>query len=117
MPPTKSLKSHTTGAAHFDPDDFFKRWGDESKSLLPNGKDLQSSITAAFSLPQNDNYVYHAIASVTLAQVQVAINQGREHGLHAWYPNSTGEPTDVSNRASSLKLRLSCGQNKDLMIG
>ena len=47
---------------------------------------------ATFNLPEDDNYVYHAIASVTLAQVQVAIDHGAVSGLHAWYFDREGRP-------------------------
>ena len=79
----------TTGAAHFDPDELFNRWAKES-SLLPQDDDLRSSIISTFNLSQNDSFVYHAIASVTLAQVQDAINHGGEKGLHAWYRDEEG---------------------------
>ena len=62
--------------------------------MLPKENDLRSSIIAAFNLSSNDSYVYHAIASVTLAQVQEAIAVGGEHELHAWYLDDSGEPVE-----------------------
>ena len=74
----------TTRATKFDPDALFDAWRDGRKSL-PSNDDLRSSILSTFDLPQKDDYVYHAIASVTLAQVQKAIEHGGKNGLHAWY--------------------------------
>ncbi|KAF1811588.1 hypothetical protein P152DRAFT_60687 [Eremomyces bilateralis CBS 781.70] len=81
----------TVGSRNFDPDAFFDRW---TSSALPVGNDLRSAIIKAFGLPADDSYVYHAVASVTLAQVQSAINAGRQHGLHAWYIEKSGDTTE-----------------------
>ena len=88
MTPKQPL-ARTTGSADFDPEKYFQNW---SRELLPQHNDLQTSLKKSFSLPRNDNYVYHAIASVTLSQVQDAISIGGEHGLHAWYLDGTGQP-------------------------
>lgn len=90
--PSGQRQARTTGSAGFDPDTFFEKWA--SSDLLPKGNDLRTSIVAAFNLSPNDSYVYHAIASVTLSQVQEAIIIGGEHGLHAWYLNDNGEPVE-----------------------
>ncbi len=82
---------HTIGASSFDPDALFEAWGEGQKSL-PVKDDFQFSISTTFNLPQNDNYVYHAIASVTLAQVQKAVEHGGKNGLHAWYIDGDGHP-------------------------
>ncbi|KAL8754826.1 MAG: hypothetical protein Q9199_004069 [Rusavskia elegans] len=95
MPPAKGPQAQTTGSAHFDPDAFLASWAKDSKTLLPQGNDLRSSIIAAFNLAQSDSYVYHAIASVTLAQVQESIRHGGEHGLHAWYPDEAGKLSEL----------------------
>ncbi|KAL8947429.1 MAG: hypothetical protein Q9222_006287 [Ikaeria aurantiellina] len=95
MPPAKSPSAQTTGAARFNPDTFFDAWSENAPSLLPQSDDLRSSIVAAFDLAKSDNYVYHAIASVTLAQVQEAIEHGGEHGLHAWYPDESGRASEL----------------------
>lgn len=52
---------------------------------MPENDGFKSSIISIFELPHNDSYVYHATASVTLSQVQEAINYGGKAGLHAWY--------------------------------
>ena len=88
-----ALKIQTLGAQVFDPDLFFENWQD---GHLPRNGDLKASIITSFNLKPTDNYVYHATASVTLDQVQAAVNAGREHGLHAWYTSETGEQVFVS---------------------
>ena len=52
--------------------------------------DLRSAMMKGFGLAANDSYVYHAIASVTLAQVQDAIEAGRANGLCDWYQDADG---------------------------
>ena len=92
MPPHRSGPGpRTTGAKDFDPDALFRTWKDGQKSL-PVNHNLRSSILATFNLPQNDKYIYHAIASVTLEQVQQAIEHGGENGLHAWYIDGNAQP-------------------------
>jgi hypothetical protein len=85
MPATATAPS-TVGAESFDPDDLFQ---DEQKLKEANShlanNDLRSAVIAFFALPATDDYVYHAISSVTLAQVQQAVQQGGQHGLHDWY--------------------------------
>ncbi|KAL8719494.1 MAG: hypothetical protein Q9225_003503 [Loekoesia sp. 1 TL-2023] len=95
MPPAKGFRAQTNGSIHFDPDAFFQSWIGDPSALLPQNNDLRSSIISAFNLAQSDNYVYHAIASVTLAQVQEAIEHGAENGLHAWYPDASGKPSEA----------------------
>ena len=81
----------TQGGVHFESDALFEAWGKYPKSL-PESDDLKSSIISTFNLPQSDSYIYHAIASVTLSQVQEAINHGGKAGLHAWYLDDEGKP-------------------------
>ncbi|KAL8901204.1 MAG: hypothetical protein Q9192_000681 [Flavoplaca navasiana] len=92
---TKGPRAQTTGSAQYDPDAFFASWAKDFKAPIPQGNNLRSSIIAAFDLAQSDNYVYHAVASVTLAQVQAAIQHGGGNGLHAWYPNEAGKPSEI----------------------
>lgn len=87
MPSARS-RPHTVGASSFDPDTFFEQW---DESIAPVDNHLQACIQRAFKLKPNDDYVYHAIASVTLEQVQVAINHGNANGMHAWYRDGKGE--------------------------
>lgn len=87
----RQTQSWTKGASQFEPDALFDAWSKGQKSL-PENDDLKSSIISTFNLPHNDSYVYHATASVTLSQVQEAINHGGQAGLHAWYPDEEGNP-------------------------
>lgn len=74
------------GSKSFDPNTFFKTY-ESGKLSIPEAEtnDLRSSICQSFDIPDSDTYVYHAIASVNLHQVQQAISAGSQHGLHAWY--------------------------------
>ena len=53
--------------------------------------DFRKAIVTAFNLNENDGYVYRAIASVTLEQVQLAIDAGGANGLHRWYVDTEGK--------------------------
>ena len=88
MPPGPK-SPFTTGSAAFEPDTLFARWKSGDRPL-PENNDLRNSIIHTFNLPPNDDYIYHAIASVTLAQVQQAIGHGRDKGLHDWYRDDEG---------------------------
>lgn len=79
------------GSSRFEPDTLFEAWSKDHKHL-PENDDFKSSIITTFNLPHNDSYVYHATASVTLSQVQEAINHGGKAGLHAWYLDDEGRP-------------------------
>ena len=82
---------YTTGSSSFVPDAFFEAWAKGEKSA-PADSNFRASIISSFGLPKDDSYVYHAIASVTLNQVQVAIDAGGQNGLHAWYLHEDGIP-------------------------
>ncbi|KAF3905910.1 hypothetical protein ABW21_db0200202 [Orbilia brochopaga] len=91
MPPPRAS---TTGSSSFSPDSCFSDWSeDKRKDPVPNG-DLRTAIIQTFGLKPDDSYVYHAIASVTLQQVQNAIADGGKRGLHAWYRDEKGEPLE-----------------------
>ena len=68
---------------------------------MPENDDFKSSIISIFELPDNDSYVYHATASVTLSQVQAAIDYGGKAGLHAWYLDDEGKSVRKSCRYCS----------------
>lgn len=86
-------QARTIKSAAFDPAQFLDTWPERSSELLPQNADLRTSIIKAFGLKDSDDYVYHAIASVTLAQVQHAVSRGAgENGmLHGWYRDSKGK--------------------------
>jgi hypothetical protein len=72
----------------FNPDALIHSWGPHS---LPQHNGFRAAIEKAFDIEPTDDYVYHASVSVTLPQVQVAIDHGNMHGLHAWYRNENGQ--------------------------
>lgn len=83
----------TIGSKAFHPEALFEDEAllDEARShLLRN--DLKTAVITAFRLPKEDEYVYHATASVTLSQVQTAIHAGPSHGLHDWYLDTESKP-------------------------
>jgi hypothetical protein len=88
MPPKNT--PYTAGSTGFEPDAFIKQW---NLDLVPNSEenDLNGCIQKAFELNNKDDYVYHAIASVTLQQVQSAVNAGSLNGMHAWYKDTDGK--------------------------
>lgn len=96
---SKHTRAYTEGSSQFEPDSLFAAW-EFGQKTLPNDNDLRSSIISTFNLPPNDDYIYHATASVTLSQVQTAINHGGDSGLHAWYLDDEGNP--VNHHHSSL---------------
>ena len=81
------------GVPTSNPQSYFKDEDRISKALshLENN-DLRSAVIEGFSLSEDDSYVYHAIASVTLSQVQAAVEAGTAHGLCDWYPDKKGTP-------------------------
>lgn len=85
----------TVGSATWTPDDFLKQWAQPDSTSHPRAHldhdDLETSIKQSFALPENDSYVYHAVASVTLHQVQQAIQAGNKNGMHAWYLEDNGD--------------------------
>jgi hypothetical protein len=87
MPPSARARPYTVGSSSFDPDQFVEQW---DEAIVPHDNDLRKCIVRAFKLKPNDDYVYHAIASVTLDQVQAAINAGGLNGMHAWYTDENG---------------------------
>ncbi|KAI1379689.1 hypothetical protein F4677DRAFT_441896 [Hypoxylon crocopeplum] len=78
-----------------------------AESLLANDN-LQSAIAISFALPppSRDRYVYHAIVSVTLPEVQHVISLGGQNGLHAWYfapaPPSSSDDTKETKEPIAL---------------
>jgi hypothetical protein len=81
------------GSSSFDPEAVVRdhQLLDQAAAHLKNN-DLQSAIRTYFSLPQDDKYVYHAITSVTVSQVQHVVNLGGANGLHDWYRDPNGVP-------------------------
>jgi hypothetical protein len=87
---SQQIRARTEGSSQFDPDVLFRAW-EKGQKTLPENNDLRSSIIVTFGLAPSDDYVYHATASVTLGQVQRAINHGAGSGLHSWYLSEEGK--------------------------
>ena len=83
-------KAFTEGSRSFEPQKFFEAWNPEE--LIPQDNDFRNCIITSFDLPENDDYTYHAIASVKLSQVQSAIDAGGANGMHAWYREANRIP-------------------------
>ena len=49
------------------------------------------------NVPEADEYVYHAIASVKLSQVQRAVDVGGAKGMHGWYKLEGGDLVCVAD--------------------
>jgi hypothetical protein len=61
----------------------------EVEGLLDEG-DFQGAVTRYFNLPADDDYTYHALASVRLAEAQHALSLGGKNGLLDWYHDAAG---------------------------
>ncbi|RAR13370.1 transcription factor nrm1 whi5 [Stemphylium lycopersici] len=82
---------------NFNPETFLEEWSEEKYSPLYNGKTLAQSIGEAFDIPPTDKYVYRAQAETTLLITQRAIEAKRQHGLHGWYLDDEGKPTEPAH--------------------
>lgn len=54
--------------------------------------DLRGAITSWFDIPAQDGYVYHALMSVRLAEVQRVVAMGAQKGPPPGYLSPIGEP-------------------------
>ncbi|KAL9112309.1 MAG: hypothetical protein Q9227_003427 [Pyrenula ochraceoflavens] len=88
-------RARTTDSKSFDPDRFLENWSQEDRlqipavdNSVPDG--FRKSVIKAFGLPEGDRYVYHATASVTLSDVQRAVDAGAANDLHTWYRDANG---------------------------
>lgn len=81
----------TVGSRTFDPDAFFESWIKGDIAGPKDAGNFRDAIVKCFGLKPDDQYVYHAIASVTLEQVQTAVNHGGKFNLHAWYQDAEGK--------------------------
>ena len=89
----------TQGSPSFDPDAFFEAWANETLTP-PYDNDFRKFIIKAFGLKPNDDFVYRAIAEVTLLQAQTYLEFGGQGGLHGWYLDEEGK--EVSSSFSRL---------------
>lgn len=83
--------THCVGNSAFKPKDLIKdtERQEQAQSFLAKD-DLYSASRVLLGLPEPDTYTYHAMTSVTLAQVQHIVNLGGVNGLHAWYRQEDG---------------------------
>lgn len=85
---TKSPPPPCVGAPSFNPNVAITDAHTEAYAqalLLLDKNDFAGAIRAYFGIAPTDTYVYHAITSVTLPQVQHVVDLGGKNGLHAWY--------------------------------
>lgn len=92
--------ARTEGSSTFDPDRFFEAWA-KGEITAPSDNDFKKSILTAFGLPSRDNYVYKAVAAVSLEQAQAHVAAGGNNGLHGWYKTSEGQPVGPAPTASN----------------
>ena len=71
-----------------------------NQALLRN--DLLGASRILLHLPAHDDYTYHAVTSVKLAQVQHAVDLGGVNGLHAWYRNEDDSFVCCTSSAAML---------------
>lgn len=84
-------KKGCVGNPLFDPDERVHDTAAREEAFTHLQKDeFRDAISSWFRLPKTDNYVYHAITSVLLAQVQDIVDRGRDNGLHDWYQDEAG---------------------------
>lgn len=94
------------GSPSFDPDERVHDTAAREEALAHLQKDdFSDAISSWFKLPKADKYVYHAITSVLLAQVQDIVSRRGANGLHAWYRNEAGEAVSLT---PSLSPSTSC---------
>ncbi|KAK4192543.1 hypothetical protein QBC35DRAFT_424201 [Podospora australis] len=74
---------------------------ERAMKVLNERNAFDEAIRIRFGIGAADGYVYHAVASVTLSQVQRAVAVGRAHGMHDWYEDF--ETTAGSNNGVERK--------------
>ncbi|KAI1876016.1 uncharacterized protein JN550_001512 [Neoarthrinium moseri] len=91
--PTKPF-AYCEGAPKWDPEAYIADRDLHARAAAHLARDdFASAVAESFALPARDAYVYHAIVSVTLAQVQHVVGLGPANRLHAWY-QSPAPPAD-----------------------
>ncbi|KAI1392310.1 uncharacterized protein F4822DRAFT_124578 [Hypoxylon trugodes] len=107
MAPSSKPFIYCEGAPSWDPATYVADTAlHERVEAFLAADDLQSAIIASFGLPtppRRDPYVYHAIVSVTLPEVQHVVSLGRQNGLHDWYfaPASAKNDEDAPTQPKS----------------
>jgi len=65
---------------------------------------ITKALVVAFDLPKDDDFRYIAVAEVTLAQAQSAVNAGRKNSLHVWYRDEKGEEVQTARKGNMAGL-------------
>ncbi|KAK2003839.1 hypothetical protein LX36DRAFT_677381 [Colletotrichum falcatum] len=104
MPPTAAAKggafTYCVGSPSFSPDEYARDAARrERANELLAADDFYGAVVASFRLPEPDDYVYHAMTAVRLAEAQRAVAMGPANGMHAWYRGDDGKPLDPPPRA------------------
>lgn len=78
---------HCVGNPAFNPDEYIRDEPRQRKAreLLEKEDDFDHATVVSFGLPERDDYTYHAMTAVKLAQVQHVVGLGAANNLHAWY--------------------------------
>lgn len=100
---TSKKPAACVGSPQFDPNSRVKDAKARTSALAAlEQNDLTAAIRGWFQLPASDSYTYHAMTSVTLAQVQHVVSLGAANSLHAWYadpetkdPQPPPPPADI----------------------
>ncbi|KAL7621323.1 hypothetical protein AAE478_008644 [Parahypoxylon ruwenzoriense] len=96
MAPSRAF-TYCEGAPSWNPTTYIADTDLHARAEALLAKDnLQSAIAISFCLPppHRDPYVYHAIISVTLPEVQHIISLRGRNGLHAWYRHPLDDNSD-----------------------
>ncbi|KAK2020595.1 hypothetical protein LX32DRAFT_632895 [Colletotrichum zoysiae] len=104
MPATSAAKggkfTYCVGSPSFSPDEYA---GDAARRERANellaADDFYGAVVLSFRLPDPDDYVYHAMTAVRLAEAQRVVAMGRANGMHAWYRGDDQTPLDPPPRA------------------
>ena len=90
--PSSGATNTAASTASSNPNKYFSAASalETSKARLEEDN-FRDAVITGFGLEQDDSFVYHAIASVTLEQVQSAVDAGTAHGLCDWYLDGDGK--------------------------
>lgn len=92
--------TYCVGSPTFRPDDLAQ---DKARQDLVRERlasnDLYNASRALFGLSERDDYTYHAMTSVKLAEAQRVVDLKGINGLHAWYRAEDGLPVRMAARA------------------
>lgn len=90
-PPAKFV--HCVGNPALSPEELIQDTEtlSQARELLTKD-DLAGASRVLLGLPERDTYTYHAMTSVSLAQVQHVVSLGGVNSLHTWYRQEDGTP-------------------------